>query len=143
MRLTEKNVVADADVTVGPSATVFFEDFVQTTLILSCFVILGPLFSALNFSELFLNIIGQHQPEVHVGCLFEFSLAFVSLDANLRSLVVCLSAYLAYKSFRAMLRASCPANTMIGVEFYPGLSLFLVDDLEAIVIYKHVRRTSL
>lgn len=69
--------------------------------------------------ELFFDSTGEHQAEIHVRRLLELSFAD--------------------KAFGSVFWASCPTDAVVLVEVDASLSFFFGDDLQAVIIDKHVR----
>ena len=114
----DEDVVAYSNVAVGPGARVGHKDFFEACIVGQIFVILGPCGSVGDDREFVLDCTGEREAVVHVGGLFEFAAA--------------------EEAFGIVFRARSPADGVVGVKVYPGLSFFFRDDLETVVVYEHV-----
>ena len=71
--LTDKYIVPDADIPIGPCTTILFEDLIQCLLISCSFIRLRPHRRPIDQCQLLLNLAGDHESEVHIGGLLELA----------------------------------------------------------------------
>ena len=66
MKHTEKDVVANPNVSIGPGDFSLLEDFLQASFVSVSFIGLGPIMRAVDQQKPFFDFARDHKAEVHV-----------------------------------------------------------------------------
>ena len=114
----EEDVIAHADVAIGPGAAVFLEDVLQSSFVGLGFVVLGPVGVSGGLGELFFHLARDHEGIVHVGGLLELA---ASCEPVLAVAWTC-----------------NPPYAVVGIELNAGFPVLLGDQLETVVVDEHV-----